>query len=922
MKRVNKYNHIRTDTPAVFETVLGWLNIAFERYSSSTAIQFEQDNITYAQLDKLSNRIANCLIRNGIKKGDRVGISLDRSIEMIACIIGILKIGAAYVPLDPNYPVDRLKIMQEDAQLSLLIIHGKFLDRFGTNSDQIINWDKITNEVDQYSDSFSSVSISGEDVAYVIFTSGSTGRPKGIAMPHRALANLIEWQLGRTYFKEQARVLQYSSISFDVSFQEIATTLASGGRLFIVRDENRRDPRILLDVIDQFKIERLFIPFVALRSLIEVAITADRIPISLKEVITAGEQLRVDSGMRDFFIQLPDAILENQYGPSETHVISAHLLGENPTQWPDLPPIGKPIKYNSIYLLNKDMGFANNGEAGELYLAGRNIALGYLGRDDLTKKSFLPSPFNIPDRDILYKTGDLGLINKNGEIEFLGRADHQIKIRGYRVEPGEINTVGAKYQGIAQCFTHAITDQTGKSQLVTYYVTQDGNMVNTAEFKAYLHDRLPEYMIPTYIIELETIPYTPSGKIDFKSLPKPQGRPAFQSNIKVSYESETEAKLAAIWSKVLGHENIPNSANFFEIGGDSLNAVTLFMEIEEEFGKYLPLSMLTQAPTIAKLSQVIEGKNKDLDITKFRCLQLIQRGSLEKVPLFLVHGGAGNVLMFKDLAKGLPADQPIYAFQWSGWDGYKGESDILEMAKSYKKELRKAWPTGPYLLGGHCIGGIIAIEMARMLKVEGAEIVDPVLVSDAPNLHSRYYHHNEPESSNTEKANFDKAWDTLKSKINLNGILSKKNNLGQSDEDYSARKFPLLAKYLPFYKSAGRGGVKILHQFRLVGIWFKVKFSIRLPVKDRHIYCTKSQLAAVKKHQKTIYTGDILYLKSEVFHGRTMGLKGWWNDTFFGFKELCDGQFDGYIIGGEHNDVLKHDVAHKIIRKRMVEEDA
>ncbi|HYW34529.1 MAG TPA: amino acid adenylation domain-containing protein, partial [Balneolaceae bacterium] len=554
------YTNLQADeVQSINKTIIGWLNHGFKEYANLPAVNFKDEELSYKELDKLSNRIAHFLIHHGVRKGDRVGICLDRSMEMIACMIGILKAGASYVPLDPNYPVERLKIMRTDADLRLLIIHELFFDKFENTSQKILTWTHINESLDRYPDIPPNLHIKEEDVVYVIFTSGSTGRPKGIEMPHRALSNLIEWQLKREYFRKEARVIQYSSISFDVSFQEIVSTFASGGTLFLVKDEERRDPRVLLELINHLKIERLFIPFVALRSLVEVAMNTHRLPQSLKEIITAGEQLRVDTSMRQFFRKLPGTILENQYGPSETHVISAHLLDEDPSKWPELPPIGKAITNNSILILDENMQRVDEGKIGELYLAGRNLALGYLGRDDLTKKSFIKVPLYLDNHSVLYKTGDLGLRNEDGAIEFLGRSDHQIKIRGYRVEPGEINSVGAEYPGIAHCLTHTFTDHAGKPKLISYYVPKRGIKIDGDGFMSHLAASLPEYMVPTFVKELDKIPYTPSGKVDFKALPKPQPQLAGTDET-ITYQSETEAQLAGIWSRLLGYQHIPRSA--------------------------------------------------------------------------------------------------------------------------------------------------------------------------------------------------------------------------------------------------------------------------------------------------------------------------------------------------------------------------
>lgn len=911
----HKMESLKEDTfaPVFFETVTEWLNHGFVHYKDATVLEFGQYEMSYGELNSLSNKVANYLGGQGIKRGDRVGICLDRSPEMIASIIGILKTGAAYVPLDSNYPVERLSMMSEDARLSLLIVHKANKDRFNDKLNRIAEWESIKQGIENHSALYDSPDISGEDVAYIIFTSGSTGRPKGIEMPHRALSNLIAWQLDRSYFKPKARVLQYSSISFDVSFQEFATTFASGGTLVLVKDTDRRDPRILLELLGDYEIERLFIPFVALRSLVEVANTSKKYPASLVEVITAGEQLRVDGGLRIFFKKLAGAVLDNQYGPSETHVISAYLLDKNPSKWADLPPIGKPIINNNIYIFDENLEPVARGDQGELYLAGKNLAHGYIGRDDLTRNAFIKTHGEACNYPVLYKTGDLGFYNEQGDIEFLGRADHQIKIRGYRVETGEIDTVGMTYPGVSQCITKAIEDHWHRMQLVTYYLPKNGSDISGEAFKAHLAQVLPEYMIPAFVTKLKEVPYTPSGKVDIKSLPKPDVNIGISDEV-VEYKTETEARLAEIWSRVLRMNNIARKADYFELGGDSLNAVILFMEIEKTFGTYLPLATLTQASSIEELAEIIDRKNDEGGFNEFRSLQVIQLGNPEKVPLFLVHGGAGNVLMFNDLAKGVSPDQPIYAFQWPGWDGKKGENDILGMAAFYKKELLKAFPEGPYLLGGHCIGGIIAVELANLLKEDGREVLGPVLVSDAPNLHSKSYYFTEPEDSEDHQEMLRDLKANLYAEI-MPGDVEVSNS---NENKHSKKKFPTLAKLLPFYSMLGKIYSGVRYQMRVLIIQVKVKMSITIPVQDRRFYSGKAQLDAIKKHKKTTYSGDIIYFKSEVLNGRVLNLKGWWNDMFFGFGEICDGHFDTYVIGGKHNDIFKSKNTHRIIKDKML----
>jgi amino acid adenylation domain-containing protein len=921
------------DSAPIFETVNAWLAEGVKNHGQSAALRMGPQELTYNQLDALSNKLAHFLSQEGIENGDRVGICLERSVEMIACVMGILKAGAAYAPLDPNYPTERLGMMKKDADLSLLLIHDAFSDRFDMTTGDVVLWEDAETAIHSCPDSIPPVPVDANDIAYVIFTSGSTGRPKGIAMPHRALANLIEWQLEQSYFRKKARVLQYSSISFDVSFQEIATTLASGGCLCLISDEDRRDPRILLQKLQELEIERLFTPFVALRSMIEFAITKNTIPDSLKEVITAGEQLRVDSAVREFFSRLDKAVLDNQYGPSETHVISNHRLGANPAKWPDLPSIGRPLKNCSIYILDDQMQPVEEGETGELYLAGRNLAKGYMGRDDLTKEVFLENPFDIRNRPLLYKTGDLGSYNEDGTIAFLGRADHQIKIRGYRIEPGEINTKGAEFEGIAQCFTHATRNITGTSQLITYYVTKEGNEIDKGAFKSYLAESLPDYMVPAFVVEIERIPYTPSGKVDLNSLPEAESLSDSSAGAtEITYASETEEKLALIWSRILGVPSIPPSVSFFDLGGDSLLAVTLFLKIEEQFNRVLPLSTLVQASTVQKLAGHIDESGGGVDANRFRSLQVMKQGNADKAPLFLMHGGAGNVLIFNKLAQSVKPDQPVLAFQWPGWDGFKGPEEISEIAQLYKTELLEAWPSGPYRLGGHCIGGVIALEVAKLLRAGGHEVLDPVLVSDAPNLHSKLYRPEEPEASEADFKEFKKIRDSLNAKIPEAAIITNtekedhKSNEGiltdlpnsvgdklNKSVVYKSLKTP--AKWMIRWLKNPINNSRLV--LRPLIIKTMLALSKPVPIQDRPHYSATSLIRAIEKHPESTYDGDLLYLRSGLLKGTFLGLGGWWDDLFMGYEEICRGTFDAYIIGGGHNEVLNNPYALEIINEKL-----
>jgi amino acid adenylation domain-containing protein len=892
------------DTQPVPALVTQWLTFGMEQAADQSALVFGSRVVSHRELDGFSNNIAHYLVRRGVKRGDRVGICLDRSIEMVAAIIGILKAGAAYVPLDPAYPTGRLSMMQEDARLRLLFVHAAHAERFPQAGETLTVWEMEETKVLREPAESLDIDIDPEDVAYVIFTSGSTGRPKGIAMPHRALANLIEWELERKTFKPAARVLQYSSISFDASFEEIGTTLASGGVLYLVSDSDRKDPRVLLRTLVDQRIERLFLPYVAMRSMIEAAHVVGTYPIDLKEIITAGEQLRVDDGVRDFFKRIEGSSLDNQYGPSETHVITAHLLEGDPVNWPDLPPIGLTLKNNETYILDEDMQPVGPGDSGELYLAGRNLAHGYIHRKDLTQKVFLHNPFGGDKWPVFYKSGDLASYNEDGSINFLGRRDHQIKIRGYRIEPGEINNTASGFPDIEHCLTHAFSGADHVLKLITYYTVSEGGVVERDGLHRHLLEKLPEYMVPAFLVEIDGIPYTPSGKVDLKALPKPSLKYSRYAGEEISYETETEARLGRIWGELLELGDVPRNADFFELGGDSLRAVTLLLNIRQTFGVDLPVESLATASTVAELARLVDSGGDAGDFDKYRSLKMLQRGQAGHMPLFLIHDGAGSALMFANFANSLGEQQPVYAFQWSGWDGRKGDRTLPQMAQRYKEELMDFYPDGAVMLFGFCAGGMIALELAGLLEQEGREIAWPVLVWDTPNLRSPAYCKQEP-------------WDDAESAAAYGRMLEEFRQLKRETMPHlppvPAPNFSLPSGMIGRLRlsTAGKWFMRTVRKVRKYSRTMseRLKFNWmlargkKIPMEFRKQYCRNTVAPAYRRYKPTTYSGDVLYLRSGRTLGRNFELSGWWSDPLLGFRELCKGNFKAIVVGGAENGV-------------------
>lgn len=869
------------------DTVIQWVEDGILRNGEKSAVRFCEVVLTYAELDAFSNRIAHFLVKAGVSPGDHVGICLDRSIELIATLLAILKTGAAYVPLDSTYPAERLEMMAEDAGLKCVVVHASNTPCLEGLDAGLLVWEECCAAIASAPDTVTKVNVQPEDTAYVIFTSGSTGRPKGIEMPHRALANLIEWQLGRSTFKPAATVLQYSSISFDVSFQEVATTLASGGMLVLISDDDRRDPRKLLDVLTQQEVGRLFLPYVAMRSLIQTAHARNQYPHELKEIITAGEQLRVDDAVRNYFTALGNASLDNQYGPSETHVITAHLLEGNPESWPDLPSIGTALKNCATFILDQELQPVPAGNEGELFLAGRNLAKGYVGREDLTREVFLSAPSHISNFEVLYKTGDLAAYNPDETIEFRGRRDHQIKVLGHRIEPGEINNAASQFPGIGQCVTHASKSADGMTRLATYYTVHDGASVSYADLRAHLDSKLPDYMVPAFLIELDKLPYTPSGKVDLKALSEPSIENSRYAGEEIRYETETEQVLSRFWKELLGLDGIPRTADFFELGGDSLRAVTLFLKIQEQFGCDLPLSTLLQASSIEALARHINDGGTD-EFSGCRSLKVLQKGSVDTVPLFLVHGGAGNILCFARLAENLGEDQPVYAFQWAGWDGGRGENSIEEMAAVYRDELLKHFPDTPVRIGGYCIGGYIAIELTRLLRETGVKVLGPLVVFDSPNLRSPDYHANPPAGEREYKVICEKLAEAKVCKDTIAVAEPPGVTLPWMKRTplYALARVLRTRKRLMNYDRDGRKGRAI-------------------PVDERNWYCAQTQQVAVKRHRTAGTDMPVLYFRSEC-QASEMLLTGWWSNLYMGFDENCHGGFQGCVIGGGHGEILDH----------------
>ena len=583
-----------------------------ERNPKAVALVHGASALSYGELAVRVDALAKQLRTLGVGPDVPVGICLERSFAMIVAVLATLRAGGAYVPLDPSYPPDRLGFMLHDSGAPVLLTQRNLRGRVGIPDGLKVKCLDEDGGVDEAGDAEASATepystegnpeAAPENLAYIIYTSGSTGKPKGVAMPHRALCNLLSWQMHLSAIRRGGRTLQFSSLSFDVSFQEIFATLSGGGTLVLVDDDVRRDARALWRLLLQQRIERLFLPFVALQQLAETFRAADADASSLREVITAGEALQITPRIAGMFDALRHCTLHNQYGPSETHVASEYRIPGPALTWEARPPIGRPIANTEIYLLDSRLNVVPIGVAGELYIGGAGLARGYWRDEEMTKARFVPHPFTTGAR--LYRTGDRARYRLDGTIEFLGRTDQQVKFNGYRIEPGEIEVVLARHPAVGECAV-VVREQPGEPRRLVAYVVPGASRPQPVELRRHLQQALPDYMVPGSFVILPALPLTPSGKVDRRALPAPVVDAA-DGDASSAPQCMAEELLADIWREVLGLDRVDVHANFFELGGHSLLATQVITRLYEALNVELPLAQFFIAPTITQLAPLVE----------------------------------------------------------------------------------------------------------------------------------------------------------------------------------------------------------------------------------------------------------------------------------------------------------------------------
>ena len=807
------------------------------RTPDSVAVQYENEKITYLQLNERANCFANYLAGKGVVEGDFVGVNIERTIDVPVVLLGILKAGAAYIPLDPGFPGERLNYMVDASQIKYIVTTAQNKDAFiSKNNILFISFDQeIHGILKHYSNRNIKTKSSSDSLAYILFTSGSTGKPKGVKIQHKSFVNFIYSMAKEPGINRNDVLLSVTTLSFDIAGLEIFLPLLTGARTVILPKDIVMDAELLAESIHKHSATIMQATPATWKLLTEYGWK----PNDGMKILCGGEALCQPLAEK---LATENSELWNMYGPTETCVWSSvKKITRN-----DLSiSIGKPIDNTSFYILDSNLQPVPIGIPGELYIGGAGVSPGYLNNQELTDEVFIKDPFSSDSGSKIYKTGDLAKWRSDGDVECLGRSDFQVKIRGFRVETEEIEKQLMKIEGVKEAVVTVMTDYSGMNRLAAYIITAD-QILNDSFIRRRLREVLPEYMIPAGINFVRSFPLTPNGKIDRKTLSTASvAVTVSHSNEYKAPENVLEYKLVQIWETILQKKPISVNDNFFDMGGHSLLAAKLFTKIYESTGIKIPLAILFNAPTISELAAVIkrDGHNQGWS----PIVPINQEGS--NPPLFLIHGAEGNVLLYRELAGHLGKDQPVYGIQSQGLDGLEKFNPEFEyVAKYYKEEIKKIQPEGPYLLGGYCLGGTIALEIAAQLQEENQEVA-LLAMFESYNL-------------NSGKDILKYSYEAVRKIQNVYFHILNYLNIDSKDR-------PLFLKN-KLQTAAFRWKARVNH---LMGTLF---FNTTVKQKYPHLIVKKLNDKAEEKYIPKKYPGEIcLYKPDKDFIGMTDYLYGW-----------------------------------------------
>jgi amino acid adenylation domain-containing protein len=692
-------------------TLHGLFEEQVARTPSAEALCWGNESLTYEELNSRAGKLAARLRQMGVGPESRAGVLMSRSIDLVVALLGVLKTGGCYVPLDPAYPAERLNYIMNDAHVSVLLTEGSLADNLRDCAAPVLFLDRATEESEAER---IQTPVEANNLAYVIYTSGSTGQPKGVAIEHRNAAVMVRWAQ-EVFSEEMLRGMLFStSVCFDLSIFELFVPLSRGGRVIIAENALQ-----LLEIPKAHEVTLVNTVPSAMTELLRMG----KLPESVRAVNLAGEALKEEL-VGHVYASSNAEVVYNLYGPSEDTTYSTYALvrrGRRVT-------IGRPIANTNVYILNGLLQMAPAGVAGEIYIGGEGLSRCYLNRPALTAEKFIPNPFSEQPGGRLYRTGDLGRYLPDGEIEFLGRLDYQVKIRGFRIEIGEIESTLLQHTDVRESVVLAREDMPGDKRLVAYLVSNNGNAPSAAGLREHLKKKLPDYMVPSAFVTLDSMPLTPNGKVNRKVLPPPEFTGIELSDTYVRPRDSLEMRLTQVWENTLGVSSVGVKDNFFELGGNSLLAVRLMAQIRKEFGEQVPINSLFHGATVEDLAQVLRQQTHGKSESSLVGIQT----SGARPPLFCVHPIGGSVFCYLELSKGLGHEQPLYGLQAPGLYGEREPfGSIEELASHYLQAIRDVQPRGPYHLGGWSMGGVVAFEMAQQLRQQGEEVAFLGLIDSA-----------------------------------------------------------------------------------------------------------------------------------------------------------------------------------------------
>ncbi|HMK91069.1 MAG TPA: amino acid adenylation domain-containing protein, partial [Methylocystis sp.] len=705
------------------------------RSPDAIAVVHEEATLTYGELNARSNQLAHLLRERGVGPDVVVGLCVERSLEMIIALLGTLKAGGAYLPLDPSYPIERLAYMVEDARPALILTLDALRERAPATA-ATLRLDADWSQVASRSRSNLRSGATPLNLAYVIYTSGSTGKPKGVGVSHAGLVNLTLAQARKFEIGPDDRVLQIGSVSFDLAAEEIFPALSRGAVLVLGPQATRTSWPEFATFVAAKNITVLDLPTSFwLHFTLWLSESAIEAPACLRLICVGGEKATSEGTAAWRAVAPAGSRWLNTYGPTETTVTATAFEAESLRDYGSAPPIGRPISNTRAYLLDRAMRPVPIGAMGELYLGGAGVARGYLDRPDLTAARFVPDPFGEPGTR-LYRTGDLARYRQDGNLEFLGRVDQQVKIRGFRIELGEIESALAQQEGVGEALVLAQEDAAGDKRLVAYVVPRrrDEHSSDTsstpgdaATLRPALERVLPDYMVPSSYVMLDELPLTPSGKIDRGALPGPDVA-AQSARDYIAPRNIVEWILAREFETTLGVERVGIHDSFFELGGNSLSGLKLADRIRRTVSSALPMSAVLQAPTAAKLAEwIAEDKNRA------NSPLVLMRPGADQPPLFVVHPAGGSIIRYRPLAAALSAPRPVWGFQSRRlFEATPKSVSMEEMVQDYVALMRERQPRGPYHVLGWSAGTLTALAMAAVIEQQGERLAFLGLVDPPP----------------------------------------------------------------------------------------------------------------------------------------------------------------------------------------------